>query len=69
MMPALLAFGFALAACIVSGLPPEAVLPRVGQAAGEVHPQILLPTLDGKQVVALSRFRGRKLLLVQFASW
>ncbi len=39
--------------------------PKVGQP----HPQIILPTLDGERVIALSTFRGRKVLLVHFASW
>ena len=38
-------------------------------AVGGVHPQIILPTIEGDQVVALSSFRGQKVLLVHFASW
>lgn len=39
--------------------------PRVG----EPYPQIVLPTIEGDRVVALSSFRGQKVLLVHFASW
>ncbi|MBN2561318.1 MAG: tetratricopeptide repeat protein [Phycisphaerae bacterium] len=37
--------------------------------AGRPHPQIVLPTIEGDRVVALSGLRGQKLLLVHFASW
>jgi peroxiredoxin len=36
---------------------------------GDPHPQVALPTIDGDGVVALSSYRGRKVLLVHFASW
>jgi hypothetical protein len=42
---------------------------RVGTAVGEVHPQIVLPDLERRRGWALSQFRGKKVLLVQFASW
>jgi len=34
-----------------------------------VHSEIVLRSLDGKKTYALSQFRGKKVLLVQFASW
>jgi hypothetical protein len=43
--------------------------PRIGRRVGEIHPQIVLPSLDGRRPVALSSLRGKKVLLVQFASW
>jgi hypothetical protein len=30
---------------------------------------MVLPSLDGTKTYALSDFRGKKVLLVQFASW
>ena len=38
---------------------------QVGQPLPHVH----LPTIDGKEEIDLSSFRGKKLLLVEFASW
>jgi hypothetical protein len=32
-------------------------------------PDLELPTLDGSQSLRLSDLRGRRLLLIQFASW
>ncbi len=39
--------------------------PRVGQ----VHPDFTLPGIVDGEPVSLSQFRGRKVLLVHFASW
>jgi len=39
--------------------------PRVGQ----VHPDFTLPDITDREPVSLSQFRGRKVLLVHFASW
>ncbi len=39
--------------------------PRVGQA----HPDFILPGIVDREPVSLSQFRGRKVLLVHFASW
>ena len=39
--------------------------PRVGQ----VHPDFTLPGIADHEPVSLSQFRGRKILLVHFASW
>jgi hypothetical protein len=43
----------------------HAYSPRVGQ----VHPDFTLPRLGDGEAVSLSQFRGRKVLLVHFASW
>ena len=42
--------------------------PSVGTKVGQMHPDFLLPTLDGGWD-RLSDHRGRKVLLVHFASW
>jgi hypothetical protein len=39
--------------------------PRVG----ERHPDFTLPTIDNRTQTSLSGFRGKKVLLIQFASW
>ena len=39
--------------------------PRVGQP----HPDFTLPKLGARSPVSLSQFRGRKVLLIHFASW
>ena len=36
---------------------------------GEMVPNVRLPTIDGKETVSLYGLRGKKTLLIQFASW
>ena len=36
---------------------------------GERHPDVTLPTIGDRAPVSLSSFRGKKVLLIQFASW
>lgn len=36
---------------------------------GEAFPDLVLPTVDGQQTVRLSDHRGRRVLLIEFASW
>ena len=36
---------------------------------GEPIPDLRLPTIDGSQTLDLAELRGKKLMLVQFASW
>ena len=36
---------------------------------GERHPDFTLPTIGDRTPVSLSDFRGKKVLLIQFASW
>ena len=52
--------------CAVAGLAYGAgYSPRVG----EPHPDFVLPAIADRQPVSLSQFRGKKVLLVHFASW
>ncbi len=53
-----------LAACSSRGL-ADSYRPKVGR----YHPEIVLPTLEHDRAVALSDYRGKKVLLVHFASW
>jgi peroxiredoxin len=39
--------------------------PKVGQR----HPDFVLPRIGDRTPISLSGFRGKKVLLVQFASW
>jgi len=43
----------------------ESYEPRVGQR----HPDFTLPSIHDGGPVSLSQFRGRKVLLIQFAAW
>ena len=43
----------------------EATEPKVG----ERHPELRLPTIDGDRTVSLHALRGKRVLLLQFASW
>jgi hypothetical protein len=36
---------------------------------GRRHPDFTLPRIDDRSPVSLSAFRGKKVLLIQFASW
>ncbi len=42
--------------------------PPIGTAVGEAYPDFVLPTLEGNDV-RLSDYRGKKVLLLHFASW
>lgn len=62
-----------LAAAMLASLGPlssalaqhERYRPEVGQP----HPEIVLPRIDDRQSVSLTDYRGKKLLLIHFASW
>lgn len=62
--PLLLVFGVQLfraaAICPAASYPP---------APGKVHSQVVLRTLEGDRAIALSSLRGKKVLLIHFASW
>ncbi|HUT33655.1 MAG TPA: hypothetical protein VNE39_09260 [Planctomycetota bacterium] len=36
---------------------------------GKRHPDFMLPRIDDRKPVSLSDFRGKKVLLIHFASW
>ena len=42
---------------------------RYQPKVGELHPEIVLPNIENQESVALSSFRGKKVLLIHFASW
>lgn len=58
-----------LMACAVLGPGSPGLAGDYAPRVGQPHPEIFLPTIDGGRPVALSEFRGKKVLLIQFASW
>jgi peroxiredoxin len=42
--------------------------PLIGTKRGEMYPDFALPSLDG-DVKRLSDYRGKRILLLHFASW
>jgi len=42
---------------------------EVGWETDQFLPELELPTIDGKQTIRLSDFKGERILLIQFASW
>ncbi|MAF66307.1 MAG: hypothetical protein CMJ84_11710 [Planctomycetes bacterium] len=42
---------------------------EVGFRIGQLVPDVTLPTIDGAGVVRLSDLRGKRVLLIEFASW
>ena len=60
----------ALAACGMSlGLTWRASATSYAPKVGEKHPDFTLPRIDDGAPVSLSSLRGKKVLLIQFASW
>ena len=53
----------ALAAVLALALAPQDLV------VGEKHPELRLPTIDRGRTLGLSQFRGKKILLIEFASW
>ena len=63
-----LAFTLAIGAMMLgstSGASGATYAPKVGAR----HPDFTLPTIDNRTPTSLSSFRGKKVLLIQFASW
>jgi hypothetical protein len=54
-----------LLACVWMTPPARAGEPTLGQP----HPEVRLPTIDGRDTLSLQALRGSKVLLIQFASW
>jgi hypothetical protein len=51
--------------CLAAPSGADGYSPRVGQ----LHPDFTLPGIVDRAPVSLSQFRGRKVLLIHFASW
>jgi hypothetical protein len=50
-------------------VPEGARAAEVGTAVGQAHAQIVLPNIVDRRPTSLSEFRGKKVLLIQFAAW
>ncbi len=48
---------------------PQELTPGSWNTVGERIPSVELPRIDGRGTVDLGSLRGRKLLLIHFASW
>jgi hypothetical protein len=60
----------ALAACgLILGSTARASAASYAPKVGERHPDFTLPTIGDRTPTSLSDFRGKKVLLIQFASW
>ena len=60
----------ALATCgMILGSTSHASAASYAPKVGERHPDFTLPTIGDRTPVSLSNFRGKKVLLIQFASW
>jgi hypothetical protein len=44
-------------------------MPSYPPSVGDPHPDFVLPNIDTNVPVSLSQFLGKKLLLINFASW
>ncbi len=53
----------------VAPAPAQENLANFAPKDGEVFPEMSFPTLDGDGFASLKDFRGKKVLLMQFASW
>jgi hypothetical protein len=61
-------FGFLLALGVAAFAPPAGAAPY-GPRVGQRHPDFTLPVIDNGRPTSLSDYRGKKVLLIQFASW
>lgn len=59
----------ALAVPLVFMLGAASAQESLAPVDGEVFPEMSFPTLDGEGFSSLGDFRGKKVLLIQFASW
>lgn len=60
-----------LLAAAFSGILPAAHGEEEGYRpiVGQVHPDVTLPNIETRQAVSLAQYRGKKVLLIHFASW
>ncbi len=58
-----------LTACAALGIGSQSFAEPYAPQVGQRHPEFVLPTIGEGKPVSLSQFRGKKILLIQFASW
>ena len=54
---------------VLSAVPAAGPLGEEGLQPGNLLPDVELPTVERDRVVRLASLRGKRLLLIQFASW
>jgi peroxiredoxin len=54
---------------MILGSTAHAAAASYAPKVGERHPDFTLPAIGDRTPVSLSNFRGKKVLLIQFASW
>jgi len=59
---------FALSLALMPSVGESSEKLEVGMRPGQVHPDFELPSLGG-ELVKLSDFAGKKVVLIHFASW
>ena len=42
---------------------------ELGKSPGSLYPDVELPTIDRERTLRLSELRGKRVLLIEFASW
>jgi len=60
---------FAVVLVAASIIPSFVCVAEYQPKLGEYHPEFTLPDIATGKPVSLSDFRGKKVLLIQFASW
>ena len=58
-----------LLALLVTLAAADAARAQYRPVVGEPHPDFVLPDIRTGEAVSLAQFRGKKVLLVHFASW
>ncbi len=58
-----------LATLLVLTLVPPLPAQRYSPSVGQLHPEFTLPDIRTGKPISLSAYRGKKVLLIQFASW
>ncbi len=59
----------ALASVLCLAAAAQAIRAAYPPRAGEAHPEFTLPSIADGKPVSLAQFRGKKVLLIHFASW
>jgi len=60
---------FATAAVFMFVNESHAQVANYAPKVGEAHPDFILPSIDDGKPLQLSSYRGKKVLLMHFASW
>lgn len=63
------AITFAVAAIFLFANESLAQVASYAPKVGEPHPDFILPSIDDGEPLQLSDYRGKKVLLMHFASW